>query len=245
MSRPAPFVGSVVAQIAMEARLTSRRGENLLAMVVLPAAALAFFGTVGSPRPGGVTTLLPGILALALMASGLVNLGIATAYERGYGVLKRLGGTPLGRSGLITAKVSVVAVIGGAQVLALLGLAAVLGWRPEPDASIVALTAATLVGSATFAALGLLIAGTLRPEGTLFVANALFLAGLLVGGVLVPVGDLPAPLGSIAGLLPIGALAEAFRAVLAGGAGYAANLAIVAAWGAAALAVAVRAFRWD
>jgi ABC-2 type transport system permease protein len=212
---------------------------------VLPVVARGFLGTIGSPGGRSVATLLPGVLALALVASGLVNLGLATAYERGYGVLKRLGGAPLGRAGLVSAKVVVVGAIAASQVLALVALAAVLGWRPEPDASIVAVAAATLVGIASFAALGLLLAGTLRPEGTLFVANALFLLALLVGGVVVPVADLPAPLESIAGLLPVGALAEAFRAALGNGTGYAGHLAIVAVWGAVALAVAFRTFRWE
>ena len=70
---------------------------------------------------------LPGTLAIAIVASGLVNLGIATAYERGYGVLKRLGGSPLGRSGLVAAKLAVVLAIGLAQVVGLLAVATLLG----------------------------------------------------------------------------------------------------------------------
>ena len=97
VSRPAPWASAVVAQAGVEARLTARRGENLLAMVGVPIAVLLFFGMfVAGPAAVGV---LPGRLALAIVASGLVNLGIATAYERGYGVLKRLGGSPLGSSG--------------------------------------------------------------------------------------------------------------------------------------------------
>ena len=156
------------------------------------------------------------MLVLAIVATGLVNLGIATAYERGYGVLKRLGGSPLGREGLLVAKLAVVASIAVAQVVVLPGpgvgdarLAARSGrlcHRPgrggrHDDAS-----------AAAFAGLGLLIAGTVRPEAALVLANALFLVALMVGGVLVPIQDLPGPLASIAGLLPVGALAEAFGA---------------------------------
>jgi ABC-2 type transport system permease protein len=82
MSQPAPLARVVTTQAATEARLTIRRGENLLAMVVLPAAALWVFGSLVA---GGrsLATVLPGVLALALVASGLVNLAIATGYERG------------------------------------------------------------------------------------------------------------------------------------------------------------------
>ncbi len=246
MSRTAPFGRVVATRAASETRLTLRRGENVLAMVGLPAAALAFFATIGSGGGSrGIETLLPGVLALALVASGLVNLGIATAFERGYGVLKRLGGSPLGRDGLITAKLVVVGVIALVQVAALIALAVVLGWRPGPDASVLALVVTVVVGSATFAAIGLLLAGALRPEATLVVANTVFLVALLLGGVLLPIADLPEPLAAIALISPVGALAEAFSAALGQGASVVGSLAVVAIWGALGLLGAIRTFRWD
>ena len=63
----------------------------------IPLAVLVFFSTVDVlPRGSGraVDALLPGSIALAVVASGLVALSIGTAYERAYGVLKRLAGTP-------------------------------------------------------------------------------------------------------------------------------------------------------
>jgi ABC-2 type transport system permease protein len=245
MSRPAPLLRSVAAQVGVEARLTVRRGENLLAMIGLPVAALALFGTLGVAGGRSLETLVPSVLALALVASGLVNLGIATGFERGYGVLKRLGGSPLGRDGLIAAKVVVVGVIAVLQVVALVALALAIGWRPASDASVSLLGLALVVGSATFSSLGLLIAGMLRAEATLVLANVLFLVALLLGGVLVPLEELPAPLATLALASPVGALADAFRAALGGGAGYLASLAIVAAWGLVAAVLTIRSFRWD
>jgi len=141
MSAPASFRRLVSAQADVEARLTLRRGENLLAMVILPAAALWFLGSLpGTTRTVG--SIVPGVLALALVASGLVNLAIATGFERGYGVLKRLGGSPLGRDGLLVAKLVVVAAIAVAQVLLLLALSMAMGFRPGPDASLATLIAA-------------------------------------------------------------------------------------------------------
>ena len=229
----------------MEARLTARRGENLLAMIAVPVGALVVFGTILAPAGRhDVDALLPGVLALAIVASGMVNLGIATAYERGYGVLKRLGGAPLGRDGLVAAKLMVVAFIAAAQVVALVAIALVMGWRPGPDISPIAVAATTLVGSATFATLGLLLAGTLRPESALVVANALFLVALLLAGVLVPLADLPDPIAPLAGVLPFGALAISFDASLDGGAPLP-SLAILAAWGLLALIATLATFRWD
>ena len=244
MSRPASFARVVTAQAAVEARLTLRRGENLLAMVILPAAALWVFGSLVSGG-GSLDLVLPGVLALALVASGLVNLAIATGYERGYGVLKRLGGSPLGRDGLLAAKLAIVGVIALVQVVALMALATAMGWQGGPGWSAAAVLVALGVGSATFVAIGLLLAGALRPEATLVVANVLFLVALVLGGVIVAVPDMPDPLRTIALLSPAGALAEAFRAALETGPGFLTNLAVVAVWGAAAAAAAIRTFRWD
>jgi ABC-2 type transport system permease protein len=245
VSRPAPWTAAALAQAGVEARLASRRGENLLAMIGVPIAVLVFFGAF-VPGRGTVDTLLPGVLALAIVASGLVNLGIATAYERGYGVLKRLGGSPLGSSGLVAAKLGVVVAIALAQVGGLLAVAAlVLGWRPDPDASAVAVAVTTVVGAAAFAGLGLAIAATLRPEAALVVANVLFLLALAFSGALVPIGDLPSALAGIVGLLPVGALSDAFASALGSGGAIAAPLAIVGVWAIGSLAVAARTFRWD
>jgi ABC-2 type transport system permease protein len=245
VSRPAPWSTAVLAQAGVEARLASRRGENVLAMVGVPVAVLLFFGLFVAV-PGGVDAMLPGTLTLALVASGLVNLGIATAYERGYGVLKRLGGSPLGSSGVVAAKLGVVVAIALAQVGGLLAVAAlVLGWRPEPDASALAVVVTTIVGAGAFAGLGLAIAATLRPEAALVVANVLFLLALGFGGVLVPIADLPAPLASVISVLPVGALSEAFASALGSGGALAAPLAIAGAWAIGSLVVAVRTFRWD
>lgn len=251
MSRPASLARATIAQTAVELRLTARRGENLLAMLGIPAAMLLLFGSaqvLPAPASGSrVDVLLPGILALAIVATGLVNLGIATAYERSYGVLKRLGGSPLGRPGLITAKILAVLVI----ELLLLGLlttlaAGVLGWRPSGSVAWPFLIASVGLGTATFAGLGLAMAGALRAEATLLLANVLFLLVLAIGGVLIPVVDLPVPMNQVAALLPPAALTESLRLALGSGVGGAPQAVIVlAAWAVIAVTLAIRAFRWD
>lgn len=239
----------MAAVAVMELRLTARRGENILVTMVIPAAVLLFFATTGivpgiAGRP--VDFLLPGSLALAVIASGLVNLGIATAYERTYGVLKRLGSSPLPRSGLIGAKVLAVLVLEGAQVAVLLAVATIgLGWAPGPGLSAGLLIVAVLLGTLAFSGLGLLLAGTMRAEATLALANGLFLLFLMVGGIVLPIDHLPAPLAAVAGVLPAAALSDLFRAALGGTAAVAAPTVILAGWGIAAAALAVRTFRWE
>lgn len=244
MSRPAPWAVAVLTQARVEARLTSRRGENLLATIGVPVAVLAYVRVLAS-SPGALNVLLPGILAIALVASGLVSLGIATAYERGYGVLKRLGGSPLGSSGYVAAKLVVVLAIAALQVVALLGLATVLGWQPDPDISFPAVAVTTILGAATFAGLGLAIAGTFRPEAALVGVNLLFLLALGLSGALIPIAELPSPLPEALGFLPVGAVAQGFDAALGSGPDILLSLAVLTGWGFGSFVVAARTFRWD
>jgi ABC-2 type transport system permease protein len=234
----------------MELRLTARRGENVLVTIVIPVVVLLFFASVAVLPSGSgrsVDFLLPGSLALAVVATSLVNLGIATAYERHYGVLKRLGGSPLTRGSLLVAKMGAVLAVEVAQVILLVAIAAIaLGWQPGPGASPVLFAIALLLGTLAFAGLGLLLAGTLRAEATLALANALFIAFLLLGGIVLPVTDLPGPLATIAGLLPAAALADLFRIALGSGdTDLPRSLVVLAAWGIGAVGLAARSFRWD
>jgi ABC-2 type transport system permease protein len=250
VSRPASPVAATLAQTGMELRLTARRGENVLVTIVIPVVVLLFFASVSVLPSGGgrpVDFLLPGTLALAVIATSLVNLGIATAYERNYGVLKRLGGSPLTRIGLLSAKMGAVLVVEVGQVVLLVAIAfAVLGWRPGPGASPALLVVGLLLGTLAFAGLGLLMAGALRAEATLALANALFIAFLLLGGILIPVADLPAPLATLAGILPAAALADVFRAALGSAeVPIVGPVAILTAWGVGAVVLAARTFRWE
>jgi ABC-2 type transport system permease protein len=249
MSRPAPWLTATLAQTAMELRLTARRAENVLVTVVIPAVVLVFFASVGIlPAPAGrpVDFLLPGAMALGIIATSLVSLGIATGYERSYGVLKRLGGSPLTRGGLLAAKMGAVLVVEAIQLAGLLAIAwLALGWTPAPGASPGLVIVAVVLGTAAFSGLGLLLAGALRAEATLALVNALFIAALLLGGIILPLDHLPDALAVIAGVLPAAALSDALRSALGTGGDATAPLAILAGWAAAATALTARAFRWE
>lgn len=238
---------ALLAQTGMELRLMSRRGENLLVTLVIPLVLLLFFGStsvfaIAGERP--VDFLVPGILALAIMSTGMVSLGIATAYERHYGVLKRLGGSPLTRSQLIGAKVLSVVVVEIGQAVLLLGVAILaFSWRPV-GGWLVPLAIAVL-GSVTFAGLGLLMAGGLRAEATLAGANGLYLIFALVGGMFLPVDHLPSALAGLAPYLPADALADLLRASLVGSAISGFSLVVLLVWTVAFVALAMRTFQWE
>ncbi len=245
----APAWQAILAMTGMELRLALRRGETLVATAVLPVVVLVFFSSV-SITPLNVAPpvdfLLPGSIAFAIIATSLVSLGITTAYDRFYGVLKRLGGSPLSRAELIAAKILAVLVVESVQVAALVGAASVLlGWSAPAGASIGLLVVAVLLGTVAFAGVGLLLAGTLRAETMLAVANILFVASLILGGVVLPISELPAPVAAVAGALPAAALSEALGVALGTPGDAAGSLALLAGWGVAGVGLAVATFRWE
>ncbi len=249
MSRPASSVAATLAQTATELRLTARRGENVLVTIIIPAVVLLFFASsgvlpTGAGRP--VDFLLPGSLALAVIATSLVNLGIATAYERHYGVLKRLGGSPLTRGGLLAAKMLAVLLVELAQLLLLVVIAVlVLDWTLPAGAAPLLLAVALLLGTVAFAGLGLLLAGALRAEATLALANGLFLVALMLGGIVLPLDRLADPLAALARVLPAAALADTFRVALGSGGDAVGPVAILLGWGVGAVGLTLRTFRWE
>ncbi|HUR18721.1 MAG TPA: ABC transporter permease [Acidimicrobiales bacterium] len=237
----------LAAQSRAEVTMTLRRGESVLLALGIPVVLLVFFSVVdvlptGTDDP--VEFLAPGILALAVMSTAMVGLGIATGFERQYLVLKRLGSTPLRRGELLAAKTAAVLAVEIVQVAVLVPVALALGW--DANGSALPALAAVVLATVGFAGLGMLMAGTLRAEVTLAAANGLYLVLLLLGGMVVPIGKLPGGLRAVARALPAGALSDALHGALAPVASVPGRAWIVlAAWAVAAPVAAALTFRWE
>jgi ABC-2 type transport system permease protein len=243
----APLPRMIGAQTAHEVRTLLRNGEQLLLTLIIPVALLVLFSTVSlvDLGPGRrVDFLAPGVLALAVLSTAFTGQAIGTGFERRYGVLKRLGATPLPRSGLIAAKSLTVLLVELLQAVILGAVALSLGWSPHGD-PLVALVL-VLLATAAFSGFGLLMAGTLRAEATLAGANLVYLLLLILGGVIFPLTKFSGGVRSVLELLPISALTDGLRQVLQHGAGLPVrDLVILAVWAAVALALAARFFRWE
>jgi ABC-2 type transport system permease protein len=240
-------VSSLVAQTRAELVLTLRRGESLLLILGIPLVLLGFFASVDIIPKGNfsdpIDFLFPGILALAVMSTGMVQLAIGTAFERQYGVLKRLGITPLGRPRLLTAKTLSIVAIEVVQIVLLLALALALGWDQYVR---IGAFIGVILGTIAFAGLGLLMAGRLKGEVTLAAANGLYLILLLLGGMVVPLSELPTGLRRIAELLPSGALTQVLVGTLNAGRAVPVHAWIVlVAWAVLAPLAAAKTFRWE
>jgi len=243
-------VRALAAQSRAELVLTLRRGESVLLTLVIPILLLVFFSSVDIlPKPVGVQDsvnfLAPGILALAVMSTAMVGLGIATGFERQYGVLKRLGSTPLGRPRLLGAKTNSIIAVEVLQAVILVAVAIALGWDPL-HTSVGAAIVAMVLGTIAFAGIGLLMAGTLRGEVVLAAANGLYLLLLLVGGMVVPLSKLPDAIRPLARALPSGALSDALHHSLGGGhVSGSAYWFVLIAWAVAAPVAAALTFKWE
>ena len=246
----APLGRMILAQSVLETRMLLRHGEQLLLTVIIPTLLLVLFSAVDIIDTGEgerVDFLAPGILALAVLSTAFTGQAISTGFERRYGVLKRLGASPLPRWALMCAKTCSVLFIEVLQVALLVSVALVLGWAPLGGvAGGLSVALLLLAGTAAFSGLGLLMAGTLRAEATLAAANLVFLLLLVGGGVIVPLEKFPGAVRAALELLPISALSEGVRDVLQNGASLPwAELGILTAWAVLALGLAARYFRWE
>ncbi|WP_030909100.1 ABC transporter permease [Streptomyces sp. NRRL F-5126] len=243
----APLTRMIAAQTAFETKLLLRNGEQLLLTAIIPSLLLVLFSTVDIVDTGSgssVDFLAPGILALAVMSTAFTGQAIATGFDRRYGVLKRLGASPLPRWGLMTAKTLCVLVTEVLQVALLAVIALLLGWSPHGGAGAVILL--LVLGTAAFSGLGLLMAGTLKAEVTLAAANLVFILLLVAGGVVVPLGKFPDGAREVLQLLPISALSDGLRDVLQHGASMPwGDVGILGVWTVLGLGAAGAFFRWE
>jgi ABC-2 type transport system permease protein len=241
-------VSAFGSQLRTELALSLRQGEQLLVSLGIPLLILVFFSSVdvlptGTDEP--IDFLAPGVLAVAVMSTAMVSLGIGTGFERQYGVLKRLGASPLGRGRWVAAKITTVLVTEVLQWTVLIVVAMALGWSPPATGWVVAVLGA-LLGTLAFGGLGLLMAGTLPGVATLAGANGLYLVLLLTGGMVIPLDELPGPLADVAKALPAAPLAEIITGSLSID-GSVAGWAWVSlgVWAVAAPVAAATLFRWE
>lgn len=246
----APRGAMLRAQTVMELRLQTRNAEQVLLTMVIPLMLLILgsqANQVVDLGPGRTIDIItPGILALAVLSTSFTSLAIATGFERRYGIIKRLGASPLPRWGLLFGKVGAVVAIEVVQLAVLSGVGLLLGWEPRGGlASVAQMLLMVVLGTAAFGSLGLLIAGTLRAETTLAVANLVYVLLLVGGGLLVPLSRYPESARHALELLPSGALGQGLRDTFSGEGPSAFAIVVLLIWAVCASLMVSRTFKWE
>ena len=242
--RPATVQKMLAAQFGLELRLLLRNGEQLLLTMFIPITLLVGLtllplGSFGEDR---AATFVPAIMALAVISTAFTGQAIAVAFDRRYGALKRLGATALPVWGIIAGKSLAVVAVVFLQSIVLGAIGFALGWRPQLAG--LALGAVVIaLGTAGFAALGLLLGGTLRAEIVLAVANLLWFIFAGFGALTLGGGMVPHGVEWAARLTPSGALTEALSRALTTSVDWF-GLAVLTAWGVVAALCALRWFRF-
>lgn len=242
--RPSAVSRMLAAQFGLEAKLLLRNGEQLLLTMFIPITLLVGlsllpFGSFREPRAAVFT---PAIMALAVISTAFTGQAIAVAFDRRYGALKRLGATPLPVWGIIVGKSLAVMFTVFLQSIILGGIGIAVGWRPAPAA--LALGAVVIgLGTWAFAALGLLLGGTLRAEIVLALANLLWFVFAGFGALTLETDLVPTAIKWAARVTPSGALTEALSQAMSLRVDWF-GIAVLTVWGAVAALAARRWFRF-
>lgn len=240
----APAGRRIRSHALTEARLLVRNGEQLLLALVIPIAFLVGGRWFGDRLGLDFDTLAPSVLALAIWSTCFTSLAISVGFERRYGVLERLSPTPLGRGGLLLGKALSLLLVTGGQLAVLASVALAMGWRPLGGlVPTLVMVATAVLGAISFAALGLLLGGTLRAEATLGLANLIYLVLLMGGAIMLPVSGYPEAVRPVIALLPTAAVGESLRAWSAAQVSWQ-SLVVGLIWSVLGALAARKAFRW-
>lgn len=192
--------------------------------------------------------LIPGLLGLNLMGSGMWSLGFAVVQARSRKLLKRYAATPMRRSDYLLSFLLSRLVFLFLETVAVIGFAWLM-FGVEVRGSILSLAVVLLTGAGAFAGVGLLTAA--RPttiEGASGLMNAVMMPMWLFSGTFFSAARFPEFLQPAIQILPLTALNDALRAIMNDGASLASQwteLALLAGWGIVTYLLALRFFRWQ
>ena len=251
------LVHLVAHQFRADLRCFVRNKQSMVFTLALPVLFLAIFASVFKQQnvavPGGRINesvyYVPGIIAYGLIAATFSNLVVSVVQYREAGIFKRRRATPVSVSAVIAGR----AVVAALTALVLTVLLIVIGWAGFgahiPGRTSPAFLLDVVVGAVVFACLGFAVASLVKnSDGAQPVVLAVILPLCFISGVFIPILELPHWLVDAGRIFPVHALADALLGAynphtVGSGVNWV-DLAVLAGWGVAGLAVAIRRFSW-
>lgn len=238
-------------QLRSEQLVFWRSREAAFFIFIFPLLLLLLLGSLYHGKYQHVPVrwaVLAGLIGYGCANTSFAGLAIQLVLRRESGVLKRLRSTPLPPAMYIVALLVSTLIVFALQTIALFLLGRALYGTPFPS-DVGSLVITLLIGSAAFAALGTAAAMAIRSaEGSSAVINFVLLPMAFLSGGFGPTNGYPAVLRAIGDVLPLTYFVKLVNAVYLHGDGFWTQpeaLAVLAAWGVAGLALAVRSFGWE
>ncbi|MCY3757756.1 MAG: ABC transporter permease [Acidobacteria bacterium] len=204
--------------------------------------------SVTSRRSSYIDFLLPGVLSLAIMQSGIFGVAFGFVALRKRGVLRRLSVTPMRPQDFIAAQVAMRLMVLLAQIVVLVGVG-IAFFDLQFMGSLLDLFAMGLLGGAVFLAIGFFLAGIARTEDQVVpLANVVSLPMMLLSGVFFSRSNLPEPVRVVTEFFPLTYLADGMRSIVLDGSTLPTlwlQLAGLGLWSVVSVWVAVKVFRWE
>ena len=243
-------------QFRFDQKVFWRNPASVFFTVLLPLIFLFIFATIfgnESIEERGVKTTtyyVPAIISLAVISATTQSLAINLTQDRERGLLKRVRGTPLPTPAFVAGRVGNSLVVSVLMVILVAVIGKLVYDVSLPDQTIPAVLVTLAVGAFSFCCLGFALTAAIPSEDAApAVSNAVVLPLYFISGVFIPDSEIPSGVLHFADLFPIRHFFEAFFTAWdpnTAGAGFEwGDLAIVAAWGLAGLAIALRFFRWE
>jgi ABC-2 type transport system permease protein len=240
----------------------ARPGQAQVARAILEQfASRASFGVAGitpafsveaKPLTGKNQTyvdfLVPGVIAMSVMQTGIFSVAFAFVELREKGILRRLMATPMRRLDFMSAQIATRLLMGVVQVALLLAIG-VIAFHFHLSGNILNILAAAAVGSVVFIAMGFVISGLSKNEDSVpAFANLIVLPMMFLSGVFFPIDSVPSWLRVISDRLPLTFLTDSLRHISLDGASLWTvrwDLLWLGVWLALMAFLAVRAFKWE
>jgi ABC-2 type transport system permease protein len=193
--------------------LNVRNGEQILLLLIIPILVILVLTQTSfiSGRKWDIGAALAVSVTVSVLAAGFTSLAIATAFERRSGTLLAMGTTPLTRLELVVGKGFSIVYLAVLSTVGLMVIAGLIGWRP--NWTVLLALPFLILGILSVSGFAFLLAGTVRAEAVLALANGLFVVAILFGGILVPYGG---SIGTISEMFPPAAISSMMNIALNG-----------------------------